>query len=65
MEPVNEDQERMLRCWASTNGKRRPGKRVKAFLGLAQGLSGEQIDQWWENLQTSESKNCPNCLELC
>ncbi|TVY88833.1 hypothetical protein LAWI1_G003905 [Lachnellula willkommii] len=55
MENVNEDQERMLRCWASTNGKRRPGKKVKAFLGLAQGLSGEQIDQWWENLQTSES----------
>lgn len=56
MENVNEDQERMLRCWASTNGKRRPGKKVKAFLGLAQGLSAEQIDQWWENLQTSESK---------
>lgn len=65
MEPaVTEDQDRMLRCWASTNGKRRPSKKVKAFLGLAQGLSGKQIDKWWEDLQVSNSKKYATFLGL-
>jgi hypothetical protein len=65
MEPLSEDQERMLRCWASTNGNRRPGKGIKAFLAQANGLSGEQIDWWCENFRSPKSKRNSNILDSC
>jgi hypothetical protein len=59
MEPLSDAQEQVLRCWASTNGNRRPGKGAKAFLAQYHGLSIEQIDWWCENLRSPKSKRNP------
>jgi hypothetical protein len=52
MQPITEDQEWTLRRWASTVGKR-PRKRDKAFLLAEKGLSEEQIDSWWKNIDSA------------
>lgn len=54
MEPITEAQEWTLRRWVATKGNRKPGKRDKAFLHAEKGLSGEQIDFWWENVEPSK-----------
>jgi len=54
MQPITEDQEWTLRRWASTVGKR-PRKRDKAFLKADKGLSEEQIDSWWKNIDSSNA----------
>ena len=51
MQPITEDQEWTLRRWASTVGKR-PRKKDMLFLKAEKGLSEEQIDSWWKNIDS-------------
>jgi hypothetical protein len=60
--PITEDQEWTLRRWASTVGER-PRKRDKAFLKAEKGLSEEQIDSWWKNIDIYNPIN-GECLFL-
>lgn len=55
MQPITEEQEWTLRRWASTVGKR-PRKRDKAFLKAEKGLSEEQIDSWWKNIDSTRQQ---------
>jgi hypothetical protein len=52
MQPITEDQEWTLRRWASTVGKR-PRKKDKQFLLAEKGLSEEQIDSWWKDIDST------------
>jgi hypothetical protein len=51
MQPITEDQEWTLRRWATIIGKP-PRKRDKQFLKAEKGLSEEQIDSWWKNIDS-------------
>jgi hypothetical protein len=55
MQPISVEQEYTLRRWASTVGKR-PRKRDKAFLKAEKGLSEEQIDSWWKNIDSTRQQ---------
>lgn len=61
MQPITEDQEWTLRRWASTVGKR-PRKRDKAFLQVEKGLSEEQIDSWWKNIDEPKQSHSKSYL---
>jgi hypothetical protein len=63
MQPITEDQEWTLRRWASTVGKR-PRKRDKAFLRAEKGLSEEQIDSWWKNIDSTKQSQGTNTVPL-
>jgi len=61
MTPITEEQEWTLRRWASTVGKR-PRKRDKAFLMAEKGLSEEQIDSWWKNVDAPPAPSSKSIL---
>ncbi|KAG9238137.1 hypothetical protein BJ875DRAFT_437813 [Amylocarpus encephaloides] len=54
MQPLSDDQASTLRRWVSHKGKRRPGKRDRDFLCEEKNLTSEQIDWWWENVDSSK-----------
>ena len=55
MQPITKEQESTLFRWSCNVGAR-PGKKAKAFLWAEKGLTGEQIDLWWDSAIAYVSK---------
>lgn len=57
--PLTDEQEGILRRWASTI-KKRPKKQEKAFLQEEKGLSENQIDTWFKQRSQSTASSKSN-----